>query len=228
MLAAAGAALVAAVAVTLTLANGTATAPGSGATGPGLSSTSPAQPSTGAAALVGTGVTTVADVFGPGCGQLPAGEAPGGVSAMQELPVATAASTNPLLSTLVSAIGQVPGLADTLNSQKAITIYAPYNGAIEEFSTAIGDKAFSELTGDPTRLGALLAYHVAGQRFDAAGLVAAGRTTQLTGGDVIIGGTPDAPTLTSGDGTRAVVLCGNIPTSNATLFVIDKVLRPKA
>ena len=43
-----------------------------------------------------------------------------------------------------------------------------------------------------------------------------------------IGGTADAPTITDGMGNTAKVLCGNIPTSNATVFVIDKVLSAKA
>ena len=43
-----------------------------------------------------------------------------------------------------------------------------------------------------------------------------------------IGGTPTAPTITDGAGNTAHVLCGNIPTSNATVFVIDKVLTAKA
>jgi uncharacterized surface protein with fasciclin (FAS1) repeats len=56
--------------------------------------------------------------------------------------------------------------------------------------------------------------------------VEAGKLTELSGGDVTIGGTADAPTVTDGEGNTANVLCGNIPTSNATVFVIDKVLMP--
>jgi Secreted and surface protein containing fasciclin-like repeats len=66
------------------------------------------------------------------------------------------------------------------------------------------------------------------KRYDAAGLVAAGKTTELTGGDVTIGGDATAPTLTDGKGNTAKVICGNIPTSNATVFVIDKVLFAKS
>jgi hypothetical protein len=32
--------------------------------------------------------------------------------------------------------------------------------------------------------------------------------------------------VTSGDGTQAAVVCGNLPTANATVFVVDRVLRP--
>lgn len=180
------------------------------------------------AAAASDGVTTNADVFGPACSKLPQGDAPGSLNNMGPQPVASAASTNPLLTTLVTAVGKVPGLADTLNSQKAITVYAPYNDAFAAVQKSVGDSAFNALLADPTKLGALLSYHVVPQRYDAAGLVAAGKTTELAGGDVTIGGSATAPTITDGSGNTASVLCGNIPTSNATVFVIDKVLMPKA
>jgi uncharacterized surface protein with fasciclin (FAS1) repeats len=94
--------------------------------------------------------------------------------------------------------------------------------------TKLGDAAFNALLADKTKLGAVLSYHVVPQRYDAAGLVAAGKTTELAGGDVTIGGTATAPTLTDGMGNTATVLCGNIPTANATVFVIDKVLFAKS
>ncbi len=178
------------------------------------------------AAAASNGVTTNDDVFGPACNMLPQGSAPGSLDDMGPQPVASAASTNPLLTTLVTAVGAVPGLADTLNSQKAITVYAPFNGAFDEVKTTVGDEAFTALLNNPQQLGALLSYHVVPERLDAAGLVDMGTTTQLAGGDVKVGGSADAPTLTSGGGTEASVLCGNIPTSNATVFVIDKVLMP--
>lgn len=179
-----------------------------------------------AAAPATGGVTTNDDVFGPACSQLPQGEEPGSLNNMGPQPVASAASTNPLLTTLVTAVGAVPGLADTLNSQKAITVFAPYNGAFDEVKTALGDEAFSGLLADQKQLGGLLSYHVVPERLDAAGLVEAGELTELAGGKVTIGGTADAPTVTDGMGNTANVLCGNIPTSNATVFVIDKVLMP--
>jgi uncharacterized surface protein with fasciclin (FAS1) repeats len=172
------------------------------------------------------GVTTNADVFGPACGRLPQGDEPGSLNNMGPQPVASAAGTNPLLTTLVTAVKAVPGLPDTLNSQKAITVFAPYNGAFDEAKSAMGDEAFSALLADQQQLGGLLSYHVVPQRYDAEGLIEAGKVTELAGGDVTIGGTADAPTVTDGQGNTANVLCGNIPTSNATVFVIDKVLTP--
>jgi uncharacterized surface protein with fasciclin (FAS1) repeats len=178
------------------------------------------------APAAGGGVTTNADVFGPACNQLPQGDAPGSLDSMGPQPVASAASTNPLLTTLVTAVGTVPGLADTLNAQQGITVFAPYNGAFDQVKTQLGDQAFNGLLANQQQLGGLLSYHVVPQRYDAAGLVAAGTTTELAGGTLTIGSTPEAPTVTDGQGNTATILCGNIPTSNATVFVIDKVLMP--
>lgn len=193
----------------------------------GTATSAPAAAAPTSAAAASDGVTTNADVFGPACGMLPQGNAPGSLNNMGPNPVATAASSNPLLTTLVTAV-KAAGLVDTLNSQKAITVYAPYNDAFAAVKTKLGDTAFNALLADPTKLGAVLSYHVVPQRYNAAGLVAAGKTTQLAGGDVTIGGKATAPTLTDGSGQTATVLCGNIPTSNATVFVIDKVLFAKS
>jgi len=172
------------------------------------------------------GVTTVDDVFGPGCGTLAQGDAPGSAAAMAGLPVAAAVGANPSLTTLARAISAVPGLAETLNAQQDITLFAPSNAAFDATRAALGEEAYNALLDDPQQLSTLLSYQVVAQRFDAAGLVQAGTTTELTGGEVTIGGTAEAPTLTGGDGTQATVLCGDLPTKNATVFVIDKVLRP--
>ena len=53
----------------------------------------------------------------------------GSFNGMVTDPVATAASNNPLLTTLVAAVTAVPGLADTLNAAPALTVFAPTNDA---------------------------------------------------------------------------------------------------
>ena len=60
---------------------------------------------------------------------------------------------------------------------------------------------------------------VVGKRYDAAGIVQAGALDSLEGAKINIGGTAAAPTVNG-----ATVLCGNIPTKNATVFVIGQVL----
>lgn len=201
-------------------------APDSASTASEPSAAAPMSSAPMSAAPAADGVTTNADVFGPACGMLPQGDEPGSLNSMGPQPVATAASTNPLLTSLVGAVGEVPGLADTLNSQEAITVFAPYNTAFDDTRAAVGDEAYNALVADPTALGGLLSYHVVPQRYDAEGLVEAGMLTELAGGTVTVGGTADAPTVTDGSGNTANILCGNIPTENATVFVIDRVLMP--
>jgi uncharacterized surface protein with fasciclin (FAS1) repeats len=146
---------------------------------------------------------------------------PGGLNAMGPQPVATAASTNPLLTKLVAAV-QATNLVDTLNAAPAITVYAPADPAFN----ALGDATVNALLKDPAKLSPILQYHVVGKRYDKDGLLAAGTTTQLAGGTVTVKDAGAGITLTDGTNQTANVLCGNIPTKNATVFVIDKVLMP--
>jgi uncharacterized surface protein with fasciclin (FAS1) repeats len=177
-----------------------------------------------AASAASSGVTSPADVFGAACTKLPQGNAPGSLDSMGPQPVATAASTNPLLTTLVTAV-KAAGLVDTLNSQQAITVFAPYNGAFADVQKAMGAEKFNALLADKTALGNILKYHVVAQRYDRQGLVAAGSVPTLAGGDLQIKTAGSTISVTDGSGATATVLCGNIPTSNATVFVIDKVLQ---
>ncbi|MCG3752265.1 MULTISPECIES: fasciclin domain-containing protein [Amycolatopsis] len=165
-----------------------------------------------------SGVTTNADVFGPACSKLPQGNAPGSLDSMGPQPVASAASTNPLLTKLVAAV-KATNLVDTLNSQQAITVFAPADPAFN----ALGDAKFKELAANPNQLAPILQYHVVGKRYDAKGLAAAGTVTSLNtaGGPLKIEGSGENMTVNG-----AKILCGNIPTKNATVFVIDKVLTP--
>jgi uncharacterized surface protein with fasciclin (FAS1) repeats len=173
-------------------------------------------PSTSLAAPAG--VTTNADVFGPACSRLPQGSAPGSLDSMGPQPVASAASANPLLTKLVAAV-KATNLVDTLNSQQAVTVFAPADPAF----AALGDAKFAELASKPAELAPILQYHVVGKRYDAAGLAAAGSvdTLNTAGGPVKIEGSGENLTING-----AKILCGNIPTKNATVFVIDKVLTP--
>ena len=84
--------------------------------------------------------------FGPACSALPADGA-GSAAEMAKLPVASAASTNPLLSTLVAAV-TAAGLGDTLNTTQDITVFAPVNDAFAKIDKATLDAA----AGGPDRV----------------------------------------------------------------------------
>ena len=83
--------------------------------------------------------------FGPGCAAVPADGA-GSFSGMASDPVATAASNNPLLSTLVTAVGEA-GLGETLNTAKDVTVFAPTNDAFAALDKATLDKAMADPEG---------------------------------------------------------------------------------
>ena len=176
-----------------------------------------AMPSAGApAAAASDGMTTAADVYGPGCAQVPT-EGEGSVGGMVDDPVATAAGNNPLLTKLTAAVGAT-NLGDTLNSQEAITVFAPADPAFD----ALGAK-FNELAAAPDQLAPILQYHVVGKRYDRDGLAQAGMVESLNtaGGPLKIEGSGENMTVNG-----AKVLCGNVPTKNATVFVLDTVLTP--
>ena len=213
----AGIGVAAVAALSLTACSGSDTA-SSGSSSSSMPSSSVPAPTSSMASGAGNGVTTNADVFGPACSQLPQGSAPGSLDSMGPQPVASAASTNPLLTKLVAAV-KATNLVDTLNSQEAITVFAPADPAF----AALGDAKFTELAGKPAELAPILQYHVVGKRYDAKGLATAGSvdTLDTAGGPVKIEGSGDSMTING-----AKILCGNIPTKNATVFVIDKVLTP--
>ena len=161
-------------------------------------------------------------VFGPACDAVPTDGA-GSFDGMVQDPVATAASNNPLLTTLVAAVGAVDGLGDTLNGADALTVFAPYDDAF----AAIPEKALNGLLegaaqdGTDSDLATVLSHHVVGGQLDPSAVV--GEQETLAGDTITIEGDESGMTVTDGTAT-ATVLCGNIPTANATVYVIDTVL----
>jgi uncharacterized surface protein with fasciclin (FAS1) repeats len=192
------------------------------AAGGGNETSAPSEPEPSSAAP--SGETTIEDIFGEGCSAVPTDPADqGSPQGMVDDPVGTAASNNPLLSTLADTVVAAK-LVDTLNDPNTqYTVFAPSNDAFTELeasSPGITDTLLAEPEG---KLATVLTYHVIPQRYDAQGLVAAGSVVSAQGDMVEITGTPEAP-LVNGN----MVLCGNIPTANATVFVIDSVLMPPA
>jgi uncharacterized surface protein with fasciclin (FAS1) repeats len=132
-------------------------------------------------------------------------------------PVATAASHNPALSTLVTAVTKA-GLGDSLNSANGITVFAPINDAFGKLPKATLDKAL----GDPKGLlTTVLTYHVVPGRLSPDQL--AGMHKTLEGATLDVTGSGTDFTVNG----SAKVVCGNVPTANATVYLIDNVLLPK-
>ena len=161
--------------------------------------------------------------FGDGCAEVPTDGA-GSFDGMVKDPVATAASNNPLLSTLVAAVGAVDGLGDTLNGAEALTVFAPYNGAFDEIPEADLNALLEGgmADGQDSTLYKVLAHHVVGENADADAVV--GEHETLAGDTLTVEGDAESG-MTVTDGTvTANVICGNVPTANATVYVIDKVM----
>ncbi|MEV6396188.1 fasciclin domain-containing protein [Streptomyces sp. NPDC051907] len=160
--------------------------------------------------------TTSDKPFGPACAGVPA-EGAGSFDGMAKDPVATAASNNPALSTLVAAVKQA-GLVDTLNNAKDITVFAPTNDAFAKIPKADLDKVLA----DKEQLTKILTYHVVGQKLTPKQLES-GSFETLQKGMVTTSGSDEAYKVND----TATVVCGNVRTANANVYIIDTVLMPK-
>ena len=134
---------------------------------------------------------------------------------MSTAPVATAASANPVLATLVTAVTKA-GLVDTLNSAPELTVFAPANDAFG----AIPKKDLNALLADKPALTKVLTHHVVEGKIAPEDL--AGPHTTLAGDEITVEGSGEDFTVED-----ASVVCGNVQTANATVYVIDGVLMPK-
>ncbi|YAL83424.1 fasciclin domain-containing protein [Dermacoccaceae bacterium W4C1] len=162
-----------------------------------------------------TSTAAAADApFGSGCAAVPK-SGKGSFSGMAADPVATAASNNPALSTLVTAV-KAAGLVDTLNNADNITVFAPTNDAFAKIPKADLDK----LLKDKDALTKVLTGHVVTPKLAPNAL--AGEHDSLAKTKVKVTGSGEDFTV---DGSSKVV-CGNVQTSNATVYIIDTVLMP--
>ncbi|MFD4245717.1 fasciclin domain-containing protein [Streptomyces sp. NPDC058525] len=187
------------------------------------SSDTKAAPSAAAGGSASTGASTPAgdamtmdEPFGPACAGVPKDGA-GSFEGMAKDPVATAASNNPALSTLVAAVKQA-GLVDTLNNAQDITVFAPTNDAFAKIPKADLDKVLA----DKATLTKILTYHVVGQKLTPEQLDN-GSFETLQKGTVTTKGSGESYKVND----TASVVCGNVKTANANVYIIDTVLMPK-
>lgn len=181
----------------------------------GSSSNSAAQPTTTPMAAPSSAQTM--SQFGPACSAVPS-SGPGSFSGMAEAPVATAASNNPVLSTLVTAVKKA-NLVDTLNSAPDITVFAPDNAA---FSKIPAD-TLNKVLADNATLTKILEYHVVPQKITPSQLDN-GTFKTLEGGTINTSGMGQSFTIAG----TAKVVCGDVQTANATVYIVDSVLMPPA
>ena len=188
--------------------SGSSASPAGAPASPAPASSAPASAPAGSAAAVS------AD-FGPGCSSVPKSGA-GSFTGMATAPVATAASANPVLSTLVAAVKKA-GLVDTLNAASNITVFAPDNAAFAKIPAA----TLNSVLANKAELTKILTYHVVSGRYTPAQLAAGTPLKTLEGAMVtpaLMGSTYE---INSAD-----VVCGNVGTANATVYIINSVLMP--
>ncbi|WP_110590136.1 fasciclin domain-containing protein [Microbacterium suaedae] len=164
-----------------------------------------------AANLVGPGCSDYADAVPDGAGS---------IEGMSADPVAVAASNNPLLTTLVSAVsGELNpdvDLVDTLNGDE-FTVFAPVDDAFGQ----IDQETIDTLSTDADLLTSILTYHVVPGQIAPSDI--AGSHTTVEGSDVEVTGSGDAIMVDD-----ANVICGGVQTANATVYLVDAVLMPGA
>lgn len=173
--------------------------------GPTASSTSTADPTPGPG-----GRTDAA------CAGVPADYAATATSA-----AGSAISEEPLLSNFGVVLGQA-GAVELLDAAPALTVLAPIDPALQQLPR---DAYQVNLT--PPRLQALIDHHLIDTRLPLAELTP-GQTTR-NGDRVVFIPSGDSSTIPA-DNTllrqRPATICGTLETANATVYLIDQVLRP--
>ncbi|MDN4615275.1 fasciclin domain-containing protein [Leifsonia sp. F6_8S_P_1B] len=196
----------------------------SSGTGSSMSSSDSASDAPMSSSPTASAMDPAADLVGPGCAayakQVPDGA--GSVAGMAEAPVATAASNNPLLKTLVAAVsGKLNpkvDLVDTLNGGE-FTVFAPVDDAFAKIDPATIDTLKTDAGADT--LTKVLTYHVVPGQLSPKEVVGTHKTVE--GQDVTVSGSGDDLKVND-----ASVICGGVHTANATVYLIDSVLMPPA
>jgi uncharacterized surface protein with fasciclin (FAS1) repeats len=122
-----------------------------------------------------------------------------------------------VLSTLVAAV-KAAGLVDTLNGLQSATVFAPTNDAFAKIPKA----DLTALLADKAKLTKILTYHVVAGEKVAPSMLSAKPLTTVEKGMVTVTGSGEDFTVNG----NAKVVCGNVQTSNATVYLIDTVLMP--
>jgi uncharacterized surface protein with fasciclin (FAS1) repeats len=140
---------------------------------------------------------------------------------MAQDPVATAASNNPILTTLTAAVSGALNpdvdLVDTLNGDE-FTVFAPVDDAFAKIDAA----TIEVLKTDSALLTSILTYHVVPGQILPDDID--GMHTTVNGADLEVTGSGDEIVVNG----QSAVICGGVQTANATVYLIDTVLKPPA
>lgn len=141
-----------------------------------------------------------------------------GMSSMHSMsmdPVVTAASHNPLLTTFAKEAAKA-GLTADLNSMHSFTVFAPENSAFAKLPAAEMGAMHSKAD-----LAAILKFHVVGASITPAQIARGITVTTLEGGKLKLSKMGAVYEVDNAD-----IVCGNLHTENAIVYIINKVLTP--
>jgi uncharacterized surface protein with fasciclin (FAS1) repeats len=198
----AGLALAAAACGSFSTSQATATG-GAGPVSPPPNPSASTLPATGTSAPVGAG-----------CTMLPA-NGRGSISSMSGQRAVTAASGNPQLSVFTSAVRKA-GLDKTLNTRQGYTLVIPANSAFASL-----DRTQIARLRNRGNLVRVVRYHAVPSPVRPAQFASGARPVTLQGKDLTLSKTGSVYKVNG-----APVLCGNIKTANATVYIVSKVLLP--
>ena len=137
--------------------------------------------------------------------------------------MSTRTTTSARASVLVALAAALPiglaacGSSSTLNAAPAITVFAPTNDA---FGKIPADTLNKVLADKPT-LTKILTNHVVAGKISPDKL--AGDHQTLAGTTITVKGSGEMFTVGK---ENASVVCGNVTTANATVYIVDSVLMP--
>ena len=152
--------------------------------------------------------------FGSDCGMVPA-TGMGSFHGMSMDPVITAAAHNPLLTSF-AADAKMAGLTGDLNSMHAVTVFVPADSAFRKLPAS--EMSMMHSTAE---LAKILKYHVVNGHVTPEELASGMELKTLEGGSLKASKMGSVYEVNNAD-----VICGNIRTANATIYVINKVLTP--
>jgi uncharacterized surface protein with fasciclin (FAS1) repeats len=154
------------------------------------------------------------------------------VDAVIDLPtIATFATTNPALSTLVDALAYadtgaptVPYI-ETVSDPEAgpLTVFAPVNDAFGDLLVDVGANELADV--DTATVDAILTYHIVNNTNVTSGELMDGPVTTI-GGDITLDATALTLTDPNGGVSNIVGSLVDIQGTNGVVHVIDRVIRP--
>jgi uncharacterized surface protein with fasciclin (FAS1) repeats len=182
---------------------------------PSPSGTSTSSPSTSSPSSPSPTAAATAALVGSDCGMIPL-TGNGNIGSMSTKKAITAASSNPQLSVFVAAV-RTADLDKTLNSLHSYTLIIPANSAFASLSRT--QIIHLHKSGD---LPKIIRYHAVRGWLSPQQFASGAQPATLQGKALKLSKTGPVYMVNG-----ATVLCGNIKTSNATIYIVNKVLLPR-